>query len=741
MARPSEQWSDNSAHADGKTDANLANDSLHLGGIPADDWATKNFVRQYYDNKEAILKEYIDTQDAAKLLEAKNYVDTAIRNQDFSNFAELQDLQTLSYTLNTKIEQYKSECESNLNTQIGAVVADVNANFTNVNQAINRLNQVDQQLFQSVSNGKQKVAAAITDQGVNTASDASFDIMASNIRQIESGGGEYDENFVNTADGTATADEIFLGKIAYVKGQKLYGTFINYDTSYPTYGTDTSGGNVTASDIPYGKVAYSGGQAIVGTGSQSAGVQEVYGADPDNYDLVIGNVGLTTYEDTDDEVTKRYCMEFSKNGNFCVSGVKLNGATDDTEFYIESHPVTNDGLVIHASSGVSGSIDYKKYRYSKYELGLDDDETLQEIRLGSAGLFGSASTCLLMIRTNKYLHFYSYHLTDNGAIGREYNAERYMVENYKYNYINDWSTNINYEWKGSIFSNTNPCKLFAMGNKYTGALIIYTLSLMPKDSSSLQISISKTQKYSTIQESSSFRVSHDKLHITENDRYITSGDNNDGRQYAITLDEYLDYESSSEYKNIALETYGLVLFFSTGAYNNKTSLSYDGKTIYLGADVNMLISIIAVPTEDKIIALMGGNDQIGLTTNSLRVCVYNTDDILGASDGETVNPVRSFRLSNRKRSIMYQISSNYNGSKVLIYNDVSDTNYSGAELWVLYTTENSQKLEGIRYNGQFFRAVSSGILSAEPGDVAAGKTFIGYDGTVQTGTYGSEVVT
>lgn len=43
-------------------------------------------------------------------------------------------------------------------------------------------------LFQSVSSGKSAIAAAITDKGVETAANASFDIMASNIKAISGGG-------------------------------------------------------------------------------------------------------------------------------------------------------------------------------------------------------------------------------------------------------------------------------------------------------------------------------------------------------------------------------------------------------------------------------------------------------------------------------------------------------------------------------------------------------------------------
>ena len=58
MAKPSEEISKYNSSSSGKTDANLANDTLHLGGIPADEWATKRFVQQYHDNKEEILREY-----------------------------------------------------------------------------------------------------------------------------------------------------------------------------------------------------------------------------------------------------------------------------------------------------------------------------------------------------------------------------------------------------------------------------------------------------------------------------------------------------------------------------------------------------------------------------------------------------------------------------------------------------------------------------------------------------------
>ena len=74
-------------------------------------------------------------------------------------------------------------------------VVDAEMSDTSTNTVQNKVikKYVDDEtnaLKKSVSDGKTKVANAITDKGVETATDATFDVMAENISKIETGGGE-----------------------------------------------------------------------------------------------------------------------------------------------------------------------------------------------------------------------------------------------------------------------------------------------------------------------------------------------------------------------------------------------------------------------------------------------------------------------------------------------------------------------------------------------------------------------
>lgn len=238
-----EKISKNNTSSQGKTDSNLSNDSNHLGGVSAEEYATKKYVQDYHNNKEQKQKEYIDNQDVKTLEKAKEHANSLVRNQDFSSFAKNTDIKALNTKLSNEISTGLAGQQTYTNNKVQDVVNDVNNNFKNVNAAINNLNTSQKELFQSVSDGKNKIAGAITDKGVITSANDTFDTMATNIRNIpKSGSGEIPEGYVNTSDATAQDTDILRGKTAYVNGKKVYGKF--------TYTGDNSKGEYNPS-APY----------------------------------------------------------------------------------------------------------------------------------------------------------------------------------------------------------------------------------------------------------------------------------------------------------------------------------------------------------------------------------------------------------------------------------------------------------------------------------------------------------
>ena len=79
-------------------------------------------------------------------------------------------------------------------------------------------------LKKSVSDGKTLVATAITDKGVQTAADATFAVMAENISQIETGGGELHGAIisVSTEEETLIGKEVTLSKDEIIISTKTF---------------------------------------------------------------------------------------------------------------------------------------------------------------------------------------------------------------------------------------------------------------------------------------------------------------------------------------------------------------------------------------------------------------------------------------------------------------------------------------------------------------------------------------
>ena len=285
MPKSFEEISKSIASQNGKTDANLANDSNHLGGIPAEDYATKEWVKEYHGNKESTLTDYINQQDAAMLNAAKEYTNSAIRNQDFSDFAEIDDLQALNTNLTNKINTDIAGQKAYTDQKTQAIVDDVNANFEDVGDAIDQLNDNVNDLFQSVSDGKELIAEAITDKGVATSANASFETMANSIEQINTSQGMIviPDGYINTSDATATAAQILQGYTAYANGNKIHGTYVSS-------GGGSTGGVILGEDEVVATKVY--GEAGVLTGGKLSANGVITLSEQNTYGMTIPKIAL-----------------------------------------------------------------------------------------------------------------------------------------------------------------------------------------------------------------------------------------------------------------------------------------------------------------------------------------------------------------------------------------------------------------------------------------------------------------
>lgn len=92
------------------------------------------------------------------------------------------------------------ETDGTLNAEAKEIEVDAFLSTTSVNPVQNKvITEKMNQVFRSVSDGKSKVASAITDKGVTTEADATFSVMAENISKIKKGL-EYDVIGVKIVD-------------------------------------------------------------------------------------------------------------------------------------------------------------------------------------------------------------------------------------------------------------------------------------------------------------------------------------------------------------------------------------------------------------------------------------------------------------------------------------------------------------------------------------------------------------
>ncbi len=201
-------------------------------------------------------------------------------------------------------------------------IEGINDNFNIIDSELKKTWDKADQAFQSASNGKAAIKAAITgvDPDVTVPTNATFAQLATAIGQIQTG--------IDTENATAKAEQILDGMTAYVKGAKVSGTMTNcgavnitpvtsnqaipkgyhdgngivagdpdlislniragvniFGVNGSTNTVETSAGDIVAGDVLAGKKGYAKGNIITGA---IPIINPVYGDQIDRLDVSVG---------------------------------------------------------------------------------------------------------------------------------------------------------------------------------------------------------------------------------------------------------------------------------------------------------------------------------------------------------------------------------------------------------------------------------------------------------------------
>ena len=249
---------------------------------------------KYYDPNTCVLEVYVDR---VRLIADTDYVidekkQEIVLNKEIEGPADIRVEMLIGLVANNSNNTIVDDI-NDIKISLEETVESVGQN----ENAIDKINEEIDSLKLSVSNGKELVAAAITDKGIETASTDSFAVMSENIRNITT---EMDQ-----PRGTATPDKVLAGytfsndigvnlegEIPSVGGNvfipstedftfsgncylesditiagdtELTPDNIRYGhTIFTIEGEFTGDADVTAEDIPSGMIAYAKGERIEG---------------------------------------------------------------------------------------------------------------------------------------------------------------------------------------------------------------------------------------------------------------------------------------------------------------------------------------------------------------------------------------------------------------------------------------------------------------------------------------------